>query len=81
LEKFTLRFSKNKNAEVVKNRIKKKIISLRNMFPLSNKNITWDLKKKKKLDGIKSLSVLKLNKISNKISPKKKKKHQKKNNR
>jgi len=55
-------------------------MSLRNMFPLSNKNITCDLKKKKKLDGIKSLNVLKLNKMSSKISPKKKKKHQKKNN-
>ena len=56
------------------------MISFKNIFPLSNKKMTWDLKKKKKLDGIKSLNVLKLNKISNKISPKKKKKHQKKNN-
>jgi hypothetical protein len=52
------KFNKNKNAEVVKNRIKKKITSFRNIFPLSNKKITCDLKKKKKLDGIKSLKVL-----------------------
>jgi hypothetical protein len=60
--------------------MKKKITSFKNMFPLSNKKITCDLKKKKKLEGIKSLRVLKLNRISNSISPKKKKKHQKKNN-
>jgi hypothetical protein len=58
--------------------MKKKITSFKNIFPLSNKKITCDLKKKKKLEGIKSLRVLKLNKIRSKISPKKKKKHQKK---
>jgi hypothetical protein len=36
---------------------------------------------KKKLDGIKSFNVLKLNVVNSKISPKKKKKHQKKNKR
>jgi hypothetical protein len=65
---------------VVKNKMKKKIISFKNVFPFSRKKIICVLNKKKKLEGIKSLKVLKLKRINSKISPKKKKKHQKKNN-
>jgi len=38
----------------------------------------WDLSVKKKLEGIASVRVEKLNKIKKSVSPKKKKKHQKK---
>lgn len=56
------------------------MISPKNIFPLSKKKITWDLRVMKKEEGIRSLSVLKLNVISRRLSPKKKKKHQKLNN-
>ena len=70
------RFSKNIRAEKVKKTIKKKTVLDKYVFELSNKKITCDLSVVKKLEGTRSFKVLKLNITSNRISPKKKKKHQ-----
>ena len=56
------------------------IVSLSRVLPLSNQKIAWLFVEIKKCEGIRSESVLKLNMISNKNSPKKKKKHQNVNN-
>ena len=58
VEKLTLRFNRNKKADVVKNEMKKKIVSVKNKFPLFKKNTLLFLSKKKKLEGIRSFKVL-----------------------
>jgi len=51
--------------------------SLNFALPLFNQKITWFLVEIKKWDGMRSDTVLKLNIINSRNSPKKKKKHQK----
>jgi len=53
------------------------IDSLNFALPLFNQKMTWFLVEMKKWDGMRSDTVLKLNIINSKNSPKKKKKHQK----
>jgi hypothetical protein len=56
------------------------IDSLNFALPLFSQKMTWFFVEIKKCEGIKSDTVLKLNIISKRNSPKKKKKHQKVNN-